>query len=69
MHADLLIVQICKFLDDGDGAYRLHEPSRALANSPGVVVIDCHFAHRLLPILTKLADDRPASRGRKNHGF
>ncbi|HTW94385.1 MAG TPA: glycosyltransferase [Tepidisphaeraceae bacterium] len=56
MHADLLILQICDFLDDGDGIYRLHEPSRFLARLPGVVVIDCHYYHHLLPRLIESAD-------------
>ncbi len=56
MRTDLLILQICDFLDDGDGHYRLHEPSRQLARLPGVAVIDCHFYHRLLPGLAEAAD-------------
>lgn len=56
MHADLLIVQICDFLDDGDGHYRLHEPSRQLGRLPGVVVIDCHFYHHAVSELVDLAD-------------
>jgi tetratricopeptide (TPR) repeat protein len=54
--ADLLILQICDFLDDGDGFYRLHEPSRQLSRLPGVVVVDCHFYHHLLPGLVEAAD-------------
>lgn len=56
MKAELLILQICDFLDDGDGFYRLHEPSRLLGQLPGVVSIDCHFYHRLLPVLVEAAD-------------
>jgi tetratricopeptide (TPR) repeat protein len=56
MHADVLVLQICDFLDDGDGFYRLHEPSRQLSRLPGVVVIDCHFYHRFLPTLVRAAD-------------
>jgi tetratricopeptide (TPR) repeat protein len=56
MHAKILIVQVCKFLNDGDGMYRLHDPSRFLSKIPAVVVVDCHFAHRLLPRLLRLAD-------------
>jgi tetratricopeptide (TPR) repeat protein len=56
MHADLLVVQICDFLNDGDGMYRIHEPSRYLSRLPGVVVIDCHYHHHLLPRLLELAD-------------
>ncbi len=56
MKADCLIVQICEFLEDGDGLYRLHEPSRYLSRLLGVVVIDCHYYHRLLPRLLDRAD-------------
>lgn len=56
MKADCFILQVCEFLDDGDGLYRLHEPSRHLARLPGVVVIDCHYHHRLLPGLLEQAD-------------
>src|SRR5437773_3737546 len=56
MQADLLVVQVCDFLDDGDGFYRLHEPSRCLSRLPGVTVVDCHFYHRWLPALLEAAD-------------
>ena len=56
MKAELFILQICDFLDDGDGFYRLHEPSRQLGRLPGVVVVDCHYYHRLLPKLIAAAD-------------
>jgi tetratricopeptide (TPR) repeat protein len=56
MRADCLILQICDFLDDGDGQYRLHEPSRHLSRLPGVAVVDCHFYHRHLPALIDAAD-------------
>ncbi len=56
MKADCFILQVCEFLDDGDGLYRLHEPSRHLARLPGVVVIDCHFHHHLLPGLLEQAN-------------
>jgi len=56
MKAEFFILQICDFLDDGDGFYRLHEPSRQLSRLPGVVVVDCHFYHRLLPALIEGAD-------------
>jgi tetratricopeptide (TPR) repeat protein len=56
MKADCFILQVCEFLDDGDGMYRLHEPSRYLSWLPGVVVIDCHYHHRLLPSLLDQAD-------------
>jgi tetratricopeptide (TPR) repeat protein len=56
MDAEILILQICDFLDDGDGFYRLHEPSRCLSRLPGVVVVDCHYYHHLLPGLIDAAD-------------
>src|ERR1700730_11576422 len=56
LHADLLIVQICQFLDDGDGIHRLHGPSRYLSRLPGVVVVDCDAQHHLLPLLSEKAD-------------
>lgn len=52
----MLIVQLCDFGNDGDACYRIHDPSRALAQLPGVTVIDCHFAHRFVPELTDRAD-------------
>jgi tetratricopeptide (TPR) repeat protein len=56
MKADIFILQVCEFLDDGDGQYRLHQPSLYLSRLPGVVVMDCHYAHRLLPSLVDTAD-------------
>jgi tetratricopeptide (TPR) repeat protein len=56
MKADIFILQLCEFLDDGDGQYRLHQPSLYLSRLPGVVVVDCHYAHRLLPSLVDTAD-------------
>lgn len=56
MPTDLLVLQICDFLDDGDGFYRLHEPSRCLSRLPGVTVVDSHFYHQRLPALVELAD-------------
>jgi glycosyltransferase involved in cell wall biosynthesis len=53
---DLLVVQVCDFLDDGDRFYRYHLPSRRLARLPGVRVIDCHYLHHLLPELLEAAD-------------
>ena len=53
---DLLIVQSCGFIDEGDGVYRLHSPSRALSRLEGVSVIDCHPFHRELPGLAETAD-------------
>lgn len=56
MEAELLIVQICEFLDVGDGVHRFHGPSKALAALPGVVVIDVDLHHRLAPVLLERAD-------------
>ena len=56
MKAELFILQVCEFLDDGDGLYRLHQPSLHLSRLPGVVVVDCHFYHRYLPSLIAAAD-------------
>lgn len=56
MQTEFLILQICDFLDDGDGFYRLHEPSRCLGRLPGVTVVDCHFYHHSLPALAAAAD-------------
>lgn len=53
---DTLIVQTCGFLNDGDGVYRLHSPSRALSRLDGVTVVDCHPYHRCLPELQERAD-------------
>jgi len=35
LKADFLIVQVCDFLEVGDGVYRFHTPSRALAAGRG----------------------------------
>src|SRR5581483_3363601 len=56
MHADFFILQVCEFLDTGDGHYRFHEPSRQLSRLPGVVVADCDLGHRCLPPLLAAAD-------------
>ncbi|HMC10967.1 MAG TPA: glycosyltransferase, partial [Pirellulaceae bacterium] len=56
LQAELLIVQVCEFLDIGDGVYRFHTPSRALSRLPGVAVVDCDMNHRLLPSLAETAD-------------
>ena len=56
MQADLLVVQMCEFLDDGDGVYRFHSPSRGLSRLPGVVAVDCDLHHRFLPRLAEAAD-------------
>jgi len=49
LEADLLIVQICEFQEDGDGFYRLHEPNRQLARLRALsrsiatfTIISCH---------------------------
>jgi tetratricopeptide (TPR) repeat protein len=54
--ADLLVVQVCEFLDVGDAVHRFHGPSRALSRLPGVVVIDIDLHHRLLPQLAETCD-------------
>lgn len=56
LQAEMLIVQVCEFLDVGDGVYRFHTPSRALSRLPGVAVVDCDLNHRLLPPLAETAD-------------
>lgn len=53
---DLLIVQVCEFLDVGDAVHRFHGPSRALSRLPGVAVIDIDLNHRLLPLLAETCD-------------
>ena len=53
---DLLIVQVCEFLDNGDGIHRFHGPSQALAALPGVCVIDIDLTHRLLLPLVRQCD-------------
>jgi tetratricopeptide (TPR) repeat protein len=54
--AELLIVQVCEFLDSGDGHYRFHQPARSLSRLPGVTVVECPLEHRLLPGLLPAAD-------------
>src|SRR6266849_5882130 len=56
LQAELLIVQVCEFLDVGAGVYRFHTPSRALSRLPGVAVVDCDLNHRLLPPLAEASD-------------
>jgi tetratricopeptide (TPR) repeat protein len=56
LKAELLIVQVCEFLEVGDGVYRFHTPSRALSRLPGVAVVDIDMNHRLLPPLAEAAD-------------
>lgn len=56
MPTDLFILQVCTFRADGDGYYRVHEPSRQLSRLPGVLVVDCDIYHRFLPNLIRAAD-------------
>lgn len=56
LHAEFFILQICEFLDFGDGVYRFHTPSQALSRLPGVVVADIDLHHRLMPGLAEVAD-------------
>jgi tetratricopeptide (TPR) repeat protein len=56
LQAEFLIVQVCEFLEVGDGVYRFHTPSRALSRLPGVAVLDIDLNHRLLPPLAESAD-------------
>jgi tetratricopeptide (TPR) repeat protein len=56
LHAELFVLQVCEFLDVGDGVYRFHSPSRYLSRLPGVVVMDIDLHHRLLPPLAEAAD-------------
>ena len=56
LQTDLLIVQVCEFLNVGDGVYRFHSPSRELSRLPGVVVVDADLHHRLLPGLAENAN-------------
>jgi tetratricopeptide (TPR) repeat protein len=56
MDSELFLLQVCEFDNGGQGQYRFHEPSRALARLPGVLVIDCDPYHRLLPALAEAAD-------------
>ncbi len=52
----MLIVQVCHLGEDGDAAYRIHDPSRFLGRIDGITTIDCHFAHAALPALSRQAD-------------
>jgi tetratricopeptide (TPR) repeat protein len=56
MDAEILIVQVCEFLDNGDGHYRFHQPARALSRLPGACVVECPLEHHLLPGLLAAAD-------------
>jgi tetratricopeptide (TPR) repeat protein len=50
------MVQVCEFLDNGDGHYRFHQPARSLSRLPGVAVVECPLDHHLLPGLLAAAD-------------
>lgn len=52
----MFLVQICHMGDDGDAAYRIHEPSRFLGQLPHVTTVDCHFAHSRAHELAQAAD-------------
>ena len=56
LDANVRVVQLCDFGDDGDAEYRMHAPSRMLAGLPGVSVVDCHFASRRARDLALEAD-------------
>jgi len=43
-------------MTDGDGHYRVHEPSRHLGRLPGITAVDCHYWHRYLWRLLDLCD-------------
>ena len=52
----MLIVQIGDFGTDGDAHYRIHAPAKAMGLLEGVVCVDIHFRHHLLPKLAEKAD-------------
>ena len=52
----MLIVQIGDFGTDGDAHYRIHAPARSMGSLDGVICIDIHLRHRLLPTLVEQAD-------------
>ena len=52
----MLIVQVGDFGTDGDAHYRIHAPARFMGLMPGVVCVDVHFHHHLLPMLAEKAD-------------
>jgi tetratricopeptide (TPR) repeat protein len=56
MQTEFLIVQVCEFLDNGDGHYRFHQPACGLSRLPGVTVVECPLEHHLLPGLLAAAD-------------
>lgn len=52
----MLVVQVGDFGTDGDAQYRIHMPSKFMGVLPGVVSVDIHFRHPLLPVLVEKAD-------------
>jgi tetratricopeptide (TPR) repeat protein len=52
----MLIVQVGDFGTDGDAHYRIHAPARFMGLIDGVVCVDVHFQHHLLPMLGQKAD-------------
>jgi tetratricopeptide (TPR) repeat protein len=52
----MLIVQVGDFGTDGDAHYRIHAPARFMGLMDGVVCVDVHFHHHLLPMLVQKAD-------------
>ena len=52
----MLIVQVGDFGTDGDAHYRIHAPARFMGLIAGVVCVDVHFHHHLLPMLAEKAD-------------
>ncbi len=56
LNTDLVILQVCEFLDCGDGVHRFHAPARAMSRLPGITVIDIDYQHREFPVLAENAD-------------
>jgi tetratricopeptide (TPR) repeat protein len=56
LDADVVVVQACELLDNGDGVHRFHAPSRALSRLPGVAVVDVDVNHHLFHPLVEEAD-------------
>lgn len=53
---EMLIVQVGDFGSDGDAHYRIHAPAESMGTIDGVVCVDAHFRHQLLPTLAEKAD-------------
>jgi len=53
---EILIVQVGDFGTDGDAHYRIHAPAESMGAIDGVVCVDVHFRHHLLPTLAEKAD-------------